>query len=124
MSSLQQPDSSTAAEQEGGHAHVWVEKQKTVHHDAQYAPVHHDAVTAKRTEYHTVCDICGAAVDLDAAAHERETGHTRFTVNVPKEVEFVKEAAYDEQVLSSPAYDEQVADGYVCAECGAIKPAG
>lgn len=145
-SSANNTSGNSAASSEKPHTHTWVQQYKTVdvpakthtvHHDAQYKTVHHDAVTHQEPIYeaHQICNNCGADFGTDVMAmidHSGEFGHSYRSEEVQIGTRtVVDQDAYDEQVLVKEAYDEtivdspattkQVADGYVCSECGARK---
>lgn len=131
-----------STKQEAAHTHKWVQQYKTetipakthtVHHEAEYKTVHHDAVTHEEAIYHQVCSDCGQDFgdSADAAiAHSAETGHNYSLKQVGTNT-VTDQAAYDEKVLVKDAYDETVVDtpestkqvpnGYRCSECGATK---
>ena len=134
------------AKQESTHTHKWVQQYKTetvpakthtVHHDAEYKTVHHNAVTHEEPIYenHTICTVCGADLGTSEEvldAHMAATGHGYSVEPVQVGSKTVTDqAAYDEKVLVKAAYDETVVDapgstkqvpnGYKCSECGATK---
>lgn len=135
-----------STKQEAAHTHKWVQQYKTetipakthtVHRDAEYKTVHHDAVTHEEPIYegHYVCTVCGLDMGRSESAldaHGAETGHGYSVEQVQVGTRTVTDqAAYDEKVLVKDAYDETVVDtpestkqvpnGYKCSECGATK---
>lgn len=131
------------------HAHDWIPVTETVHHDAEYRTVHHDAVTeeVKVTDSQAwteniyrdwcVCNECGYKTESydaldrhfwDSHDYECSGYHTETvlekTVEHPEEWHYETRTvseAYDEQVLVKQAYDETVTTGYKCATCGERK---
>ena len=131
------------------HVHDWIPVTETVHHDAEYRTVHHDAVTEEVkvtdsqawTEYiykdWCVCNECGYMTesydDLDRHfwdAHDYECSGYHADTILEKTIEHPEEfhyetrtvsEAYDEQVIEKQAYDETVITGYKCATCGERK---
>jgi hypothetical protein len=88
---------------------VWHEPvYQTIHHDAVYRTVHHDAEYIARTEYFTRCNDCGFLTQNSIYPHQDETGHTRYSTDVPITSQVLIRAAFDEQVLVSGAFDEKV----------------
>lgn len=119
-------DDAGQVEPVGGEAdpcdHLWVPQYGSVHHDAVYEQVWHEPVYGTETTYHTVCNICNALIDGNAAQHIEETGHGGYSTDVPIVNEVVVQSGYYEQVLVSEAWDETVQTGSVCASCGAERP--
>ena len=116
------------------HQHNWVPMSMTVHHDAEYKIVHHDAVTKDVV----ICNHCSATFDTVDAWSDHiqvyikeylatdppfDDGTHMITVpNASYRTEpRVIEPAYDEQVLVKEAWDETVTVGYYCSICGATK---
>ena len=116
------------------HTHNWVPMSMTVHHDAEYKIVHHDAVTKDVV----ICNHCSATFDTVDAWSDHiqvyikeylatdppfDDGTHMITVpNASYRTEpRVIEPAYDEQVLVKEAWDETVTVGYYCSICGATK---
>lgn len=99
---------------EAAHTHDWVEQTQTVHHEAEYEMVHHDAVM----ENIVVCLDCGeenpGRDHLKQHVANGENGGTAVKSAVVR-------AAYDEQVLVKDAWNETVVTGYRCSGCGAVK---
>jgi len=142
------PPESTAVK-EPQHVHDWIPVTETVHHDAEYRTVHHDAVTeeVKVTDSQAwteniyrdwcVCNECGYMAESyseldqhfwDSHDYECSGYHTETvlekTVEHPEEWHYETRTvseAYDEQVLVKQAYDETVTTGYKCATCGERK---
>lgn len=102
--------------------HLWVPQYGSVHHDAVYEQVWHEPVYGTETTYHTVCNVCNALIDGDAARHIEETGHNGYSTDVPIVNEVVVQSGYYEQALVKEAWDETVQTGSVCASCGEEKP--
>lgn len=126
--------SSGAGDSHAKHTHNWVSQTTTVHHDAQYNYVHHDAVTKGVL----ICNHCNAqfesveawGVHIDSYINEylatnppfEEGTHTILVPNASYRTEsVVVQPAWEEQVLVSEAWDETVTVGSVCASCGAVK---
>ncbi len=116
------------------HAHDWVPQTTTVHHDAQYDYVYHDAET-KGVIICNHCNVQFGSVDawgthIDAYIDEylstnppfEEGTHTILIPNASYRTEsVVVKPGWEEQVLVSEAWDETVTFGYVCSGCGAAK---
>ena len=131
------------------HRHHWVEKTKTIHHEAQTKTVHHEAETKKETvtvvdqeaydepvfETRYICNLCGYSTKdgrlitdhtLDICHCGYHSGkvqvgsiHHDALSHQENEIVVVK-PAYDETVIIKKAYDEIVVIGYQC-NCGAVK---
>lgn len=108
---------SSTQTQQPTHTHNWVPVTTTVHHDAQYKTVHHDAVTQERS----ICNSCGADITGNESAHMKEYALKGDMSHSYSIVPVTVQAAYDEQVLVSGAWDETVTTGYRCSTCGATK---
>jgi hypothetical protein len=61
-----------------------------------------------RTEYFTRCNDCGFLTQGSIYPHQNETGHTRYSTDVPITSQVIIRAAFDEQVLLSDVFDEKV----------------
>lgn len=131
------------------HIHEWKEITETIHHDAEYKTVHHNAVTEEVkitdsqawTEYIykdiCVCNECGYSAESyeeldshfwDAHDYEYSGWHSESvleqTIEHPEEFHYETRTiseAYDEQVVTKQAYDETITTGYKCATCGERK---
>lgn len=90
---------------------TWSKRYVMVHHDAVTHEVSHPAEYETVTEYHTVCNDCGAQIDGKAQEHIDSTGHSGYTRNVPVNVTKVAKEAWTETVTDVAAYDELVEDG-------------
>lgn len=134
-------NSRPASQPEQKHVHNWVEKTKTVHHDAEG---HYEKVQAGTEtvvdepawdepvyEWICECNECGAQFDSsnDAIEHTLiEHGGASYS-NREIQVDTIHHAAvtHEEPVYEdqwhedSPAYDEEVTTGYYCSECGALQ---
>ena len=133
--------SDESAHSEPKHEHHWVEKTRTVHHDA----TGHYETRSKTTKvvdeeawdepvYETfaVCSECGARFDNgnDAGDHivfEHDNEASYYTddfqvdtIHHP-EVSHEETETWEEWVEDSGEWDEEVPDGYYCDECGATK---
>ena len=134
-------NSRPASQPEQKHVHNWVEKTKTVHHDAEghYEKVQTGTETVvdepawDEPVYEWICECneCGAQFDSsnDAIEHTLiEHGGASYS-NREIQVDTIHHAAvtHEEPVYEdqwhedSPAYDEEVTTGYYCSECGAIR---
>ena len=98
--------SSSAQPSQPAHQHNWV---------AQTTTVTHPAVTNDIPIYGSVCNVCGANISGNTAAHAEAhalagegSGHHEGIVG------------YTTQVVT-PAWTETITTGYVCSGCGATK---
>lgn len=110
-------DASSQQPAQPQHTHNWVPVTTTVHHDAEYKTVHHDAVTQERS----ICNSCGADITGNESAHMKEYALKGDMSHSYSVVPVVVQPAYDENVLVSAAWDETVTTGYRCSICGATK---
>ena len=110
-------DASTV--QTSSHVHDWETVLGTVHHDAETHTVEHPAEYQNKTNYHTVCNVCGNIIDNNIQSHQSETGHYSWTTNVPVAEEELFKEAWTETVTDKAAYDETVVSGRKCKTCGA-----
>ena len=109
------------------HTHNWVPMSMTVHHDAEYKIVHHDAVTKdviienwSGKEFETLDEYNAYAEEFVLKYLEEHPGATTVPISYRTEPRVI-EPAYDEQVLVKEAWDETVTVGYYCSICGATK---
>lgn len=105
------------------HEHEWSPLTETVHHDAVTRTVKHPAEYAQQTAYHTVCNECGEVLDNAADQHIEATGHSGYTVNVPREETVLTKDAWNEVVVVQDAYDEVKVNGSICLSCGEVQRA-
>lgn len=103
------------------HVHEWSPLTETVRHDAVTSTVRHPAEYAQQTAYHTVCNECGEVIDNAAEQHVEATGHSGYTVNVPREETVLTKDAWSEVVVVQDAYDEVVVKGSICLGCGEVQ---
>ena len=131
------PASSTPAPTvtETTHTHNWVQKTRTVHHEA--TGHYEDVVISEAwdepvytTVWKSICNGCGADITANPAAHCEErmlaghlecSGHADLPFN--EITGYIHHDAVTESrwVEDTAAYDETVIDGYVCSGCGAVK---
>lgn len=126
---------------EDRHVHNWVEKTKTVHHDAKghtervqtgsNTVVDKEAWDEPVYEYVLECNTCGlrlkdtdemgdhVALEHDGGSWANDYVQTD-TIHHPAKTH--EEPIYEDRwVEDSAAWDEEVVTGYYCTECGATK---
>ena len=124
-----------APETTSAHKHNWIEKTRTVHHDATG---HYEDVVVQEawdepvyeTVWKSICNGCGADITSNPSEHIKQqmlagnmacSGHT----DMPYEeiMGYTHHDAVTESrwVEDTPAWDETVSNGYVCSGCGAVK---
>lgn len=118
-----QVSKTVALRPEPEHAHEWAALTETVHHDAVTRTVEHPAEYAQQTAYHTICNECGEILDKAAEQHMEATGHSGYTVNVPREETVLAKGAWSEVVVVEDAYDEVKVNGSICLGCGEVQRA-
>lgn len=88
---------------------TWHEPEyKTVHHEAVYETRHHEATYNTLTDYYTCCNDCGFKIQGSIYPHQDETGHGRYSTNVPISRQVLVKEAWDETVCVREAWDERV----------------
>lgn len=111
------------------HKHNWVEKTRTVHHEATG---HYEDVVVQEAwdepvydmVLHWYCSTCNADITSDPEGHLDETMHGGYWSNY----ESVQTGSVHHDVVTesrwiedSAAWDETVSDGYTCSGCGVTK---
>ena len=125
----QAPESVRPQIPETTHTHIWVEKTRTVHHDATG---HYEAVVVQEVwdepvydmVERTYCSTCGMEIGGWAVQHLEETDCGGYwTTWEPVQTGSIHHDAVTENrwVEDTQAWDETVSDGYVCSGCGAAK---
>lgn len=120
---------SPSAPQTQAHTHNWVEKTRTVHHEATG---HYEDVVVQDAwdepvygmVEKTYCSTCGMEIGGWAGEHLDETMHGGYWSTWESvQIDSVHHDAVTESrwVEDSAAWDETVSDGYVCSGCGATK---
>lgn len=112
------------------HKHNWVEKTRTVHHEATG---HYEDVVVQEAwdepiygmvEVH-ICAECGEIdSSIDPNLHLGQTGHSNWWSEWKSvQIDSIHHDAVTESkwVEDSAAWDETVSDGYTCSGCGATK---
>ena len=112
------------------HTHNWVEKTRTVHHEAtgHYEDVviseAWDEPVYDMVEVH-ICAECGEIdSSIDPNLHLGQTGHSNWWSEWKSvQIDSIHHDAVTESkwVEDSAAWDETVSDGYTCSGCGATK---
>ena len=95
---------------------------QTVHHDAVYDTVWHDAVVQQVPIYGSMCATCGAiSPSGEHSMHHALNGESdRVLNNVVVGYSYQEVSpAWEETVIATPAWDETVTVGYRCS-CGAM----
>ncbi|WP_418752291.1 hypothetical protein [Frisingicoccus sp.] len=121
---------SPSAPQTQAHTHNWVEKTRTVHHEATG---HYEDVVVQEAwdepiygmvEVH-ICAECGEIdSSIDPNLHLGQTGHSNWWSEWKSvQIDSIHHDAVTESkwVEDSAAWDETVSDGYTCSGCGATK---
>lgn len=94
---------------------TWVEPvYRTVHHEAEYKTTNYPDEYSDTTDYYTQCNDCPYKVQGSIYPHQDETGHGRYSTNVPVTTSVLVKAAWSETVLVKEAWDEKilVSEGY------------
>ena len=118
-----------APETTPAHKHNWVEKTRTVHHDATG---HYEDVVVQEAwdepvyemVEKTYCSTCGLEIGGWAVQHLEETMHGGYwSTWEPVQTGSVHHDAVTESrwVEDTAAWDETVSDGYICSGCGTAK---
>lgn len=118
-----------APETTPAHKHNWVEKTRTVHHDATG---HYEDVVVQEAwdepvyemVEKTYCSTCGLEIGGWAGQHLDETMHGGYwSTWEPVQTGSVHHDAVTESrwVEDTAAWDETVSDGYICSGCGTAK---
>lgn len=88
---------------------TWHEPEyKTVTHEAVYETRHHEAIYTTATDYYTCCNDCTFMIQGSIYPHQDETGHGRYSTNVPISRQVLVKEAWDETVCTAKAWDEKV----------------
>lgn len=109
-----------SADAEAAHTHIWRQVPgEAIEHEAVTREVEVPAVTEEVAAEHTLCNVCGEAIDGETASHAKRTGHSGYTVGVPVTETVTVSEARTETVVDVPAWTE-AAVRLVCDGCGEV----